>query len=200
VSTPLSRDRIVTRAIEVVDEAGFEALTLRSLAADLGVSAPAFYDHIESKDDLLRAVAEVGYAELSERFRAAALDDPVEHLRATANAYVDFALARPGRFRLMFQYRPEAVSGRDELAHPAASVVFDHGLAAVAGVIGSGRMAGDPLEQAMALWAAIHGVAVVLLMSSELGKERWLADRVLDGLLAGWRDVHDAGAPSDRSP
>ena len=44
----LRRDAIVARAVEIVDDGGPDALSLRALARDLGVSAPALYDHIRS--------------------------------------------------------------------------------------------------------------------------------------------------------
>ncbi|MGK4584333.1 TetR/AcrR family transcriptional regulator [Kitasatospora sp. HPMI-4] len=57
--TPLlSRDRIVTAALALVDAEGLEALSTRRLAAGLSVSGPSLYNHFATKDELLDAVVD----------------------------------------------------------------------------------------------------------------------------------------------
>ena len=52
-SRPLTRDEVIDAALGIVDAAGLEALTMRRLAADLGVEAMSLYYHVPSKDVLL---------------------------------------------------------------------------------------------------------------------------------------------------
>lgn len=52
------RQDVVERAIAVLDERGIDGLTMRKLAADLGVQPGALYHHFEGKDALLRSVAD----------------------------------------------------------------------------------------------------------------------------------------------
>jgi AcrR family transcriptional regulator len=54
---PLTRERIVAAALELVDRDGLEAVTMRRIADELGVQAPSLYNHMRSKDVLLDAVA-----------------------------------------------------------------------------------------------------------------------------------------------
>lgn len=54
---PLSRARVVECALELIDEGGPDALTMRKLGANLGVEAMSLYYYVESKDDLLDGVA-----------------------------------------------------------------------------------------------------------------------------------------------
>ncbi len=54
----LTREQVVRRAVELMAEAGLEALTLRRLATDLGVSAPTLYWHVRNKRQLLDLMAE----------------------------------------------------------------------------------------------------------------------------------------------
>jgi AcrR family transcriptional regulator len=63
---PLRRALIATTAAEMIDERGVENLTMRSVAARLGVSAMALYHHVEDKDELLRMVGDdlLGHIEL----------------------------------------------------------------------------------------------------------------------------------------
>ncbi len=63
----LSRERIVTTALALIDEGGLPALSTRRLAAELGVSGPSLYNHFTVKDEILDAVADtvVGQVDLS---------------------------------------------------------------------------------------------------------------------------------------
>jgi len=185
----LRRETIVARAVEIVDEGGPDALSLRALARDLGVSAPALYDHIRSKDDLLRLVAGAGYAELASRWVSLDPADAEAWIRASSHAYVAFALERPGLFALMFRFRPALVEGPGEVEDPAATAVFDVALGVVErATVEGGLRAAPPLELALGIWAAMHGVATVLSMSPELNRALWMVDLVIDGLLAGWKE------------
>lgn len=49
----LTRDELFERALAIVDREGLEALTMRRLAADVGVKAPSLYNHVSGKDELL---------------------------------------------------------------------------------------------------------------------------------------------------
>ncbi|TDB39642.1 MAG: TetR/AcrR family transcriptional regulator [Actinobacteria bacterium] len=50
---PLSRDRVLTAAMEIADEHGVGALTMRKVASRLGVEAMSLYNHVANKDDIL---------------------------------------------------------------------------------------------------------------------------------------------------
>jgi len=54
----LSRDAIVARAMQIVDAEGVSGLSMRKLAADLGVRGPSLYHHFASKDEILDAIVE----------------------------------------------------------------------------------------------------------------------------------------------
>src|ERR671932_2361042 len=55
---PLSRERVLDAAIRLADESGIESMTMRKLARALGVEAMSLYNHVESKGDLVDAMAE----------------------------------------------------------------------------------------------------------------------------------------------
>jgi AcrR family transcriptional regulator len=63
----LSRDRIVTTALALVDAEGLVALSTRRLAAELGVSGPSLYNHFATKEAILDAVADtvIGQVDVS---------------------------------------------------------------------------------------------------------------------------------------
>src|SRR5438034_8475951 len=60
----LSRERIVTTALALIDAEGLAALSTRRLAAELGVSGPSLYNHFTTKDELLDAVADTIIAQV----------------------------------------------------------------------------------------------------------------------------------------
>jgi AcrR family transcriptional regulator len=60
---PLNRERILRTAIELADEDGIEALTMRRLGRRLGVEAMSLYNHAADKDDILDGVVELITAE-----------------------------------------------------------------------------------------------------------------------------------------
>ena len=61
---PLTRERVLARALEIADAEGLEALTMRRLAQDLGVEAMSLYHHAASKDDILAAITDTVIREI----------------------------------------------------------------------------------------------------------------------------------------
>lgn len=75
MSKGLDRARIVKVALELLDEVGIDALTLRALAARLDVRAPALYWHVASKQELLDEMGTEIQRRVLARFAAADLTD-----------------------------------------------------------------------------------------------------------------------------
>lgn len=187
--TALTRDAVVAAARDLVAEGGLDALSLRRLAARLGVTAPALYAHVQDKRDLLAALAEGQFDELVTRMDAAAGLPPLERIRAHCRAYVQHARENPELFGVMFLFSPDLGPGTDlpdgaEL--PAATKAFGYALAAVEDAARDGDLAtGDPLLTALALWSATHGLTTVqqLGLGFDLETEDALLDELLDRLL-----------------
>lgn len=182
----LTRARIVDGARRLVERNGHEQLSLRSLAAELDVTAPALYDHVASKDEVLKLVAAQGFDQLSTRY--ATIDDerPIDRVRARALAYVAFAHDRPQLFRLMFMYRPRAVALEADNELPAATSVFDAAVRDVAAAVADGDLVErDADHLGLLLWASMHGVATLATYATAVAET--LATEVIDTLLAGLR-------------
>jgi AcrR family transcriptional regulator len=56
---PLNRDRILSAAVEIADERGVGAVTMREVASQLGVEAMSLYNHVANKDDILDGMADL---------------------------------------------------------------------------------------------------------------------------------------------
>lgn len=138
-------------------EAGIEAFSLRSVARRAGVSHAAPAHHFGDVQGLLSALAAEGFrlfldAQMVRQAKAA--PDAQSQMLAAGLGYVDFALARPALFRLMFaSNRPLFET---EPLCSASEAAFRHLEQGVA-VLGSH----DPLDIA-AVWATAHGISDLL--------------------------------------
>jgi AcrR family transcriptional regulator len=61
---PLSRERVLRAAVALADEGGFESVTMRKLAKELGVEAMSLYNHVANKDDLLDGMIDIVFGEI----------------------------------------------------------------------------------------------------------------------------------------
>lgn len=150
------RTAVLRRALEVIAAEGPDAFSLRSLAVDLGVSHTAPRHHFGDRRGVLTAIATEGFAELADRLVTVRqsggtfLDQGV--------AYVEFALARPAHFQVMFT--PTLFSQDDAALLTARSSTFAELR------IGVDRMSNGPdVEDAaaaiIAAWALVHGIATL---------------------------------------
>jgi AcrR family transcriptional regulator len=80
---PLTAARVVEGAVELADREGLAALSMRRLAADLGVEAMSLYNHVPGKDALLEAMVEAVLAEIPLPFPG---DNWVAQMRARAHS------------------------------------------------------------------------------------------------------------------
>jgi AcrR family transcriptional regulator len=62
--SPLNRERVLRAAVALADQGGFDSLTMRKLAKELGVEAMSLYNHVANKDDLLDGMVEIVFAEI----------------------------------------------------------------------------------------------------------------------------------------
>jgi hypothetical protein len=108
---------------------------------------------------------------------------------------VDHALASPALFRLMFRYPPAPTAGLD--AFPPATRAFDEAARATAAAVAAGQLAVENADlAAMTMWAAVHGVAEVLLMGfgfDERAQDE-LVGSVIETVLAGQQAPHPRSA------
>ncbi len=188
----LSRELILAAARELVGTEGLAALSLRRLAAGLGVTAPALYAYFGSKDELLAALADEEFGELVAAIEASAAGrtDPIERIVAQSHAYVDHVRAHPALFELMTVFRPSSLPQPAATELAMASRTFETSSVAVDEAIAAGLLADtDPLMVSLTLWAAAHGVAAVLLAEPNLGDdvESALVDSVVGAVVRGLR-------------
>jgi len=91
---PLTRRRIADAALQLIDDLGLDALSMRKLGGELGVEAMSLYNYVTNKVDLLDAVADRLYGDVLDAYGHPDGDWKV-HARALSHAYVDVAAAHP---------------------------------------------------------------------------------------------------------
>ena len=171
---------------------GLEALSLRRLARQLGVTAPALYGYVRSKQDLLGALAEIEVGRLAASFAEVDDADPIQRIRAHSRAYITYARENPELFQVMLLAPPALPASAlpTESAAPATTMAFTTAAGAIEDAIAAGTIvADDPQLVALTLWSGAHGVATVLQLGFELPAELEdaMIDEVTDRLLAGYR-------------
>jgi AcrR family transcriptional regulator len=102
------RQGIIQTSLEIGNERGEEGLTMRGIAARLGVSATALYQHFESKSKILREIRIYGAELLQHEVMepAAAIDDPAERLITAGRNYVEFARTHKWLYSVMMGSEP----------------------------------------------------------------------------------------------
>jgi AcrR family transcriptional regulator len=146
------RVALLTAAEAELAERGMEAFSLRSVAKRAGVSHAAPAHHFGDVQGLLTALATEGFRRFLDAMKAreAGLTDPRERAVAAGLGYLDFALARPTLFRLIFSSRKPDFGDRELLE--AGNAAYDH-------LVGMVEALGGGLADIAALWAMAHGIA-----------------------------------------
>lgn len=98
------REAVVAATLAIVERDGHQAVSLRAIAHALGVTEPAIYRHFENKEAILAEVSAHGMRGFMGTVTEAlhSTPEPIDAVEATARAYVRYAYAHPGWFRLCF--------------------------------------------------------------------------------------------------
>jgi AcrR family transcriptional regulator len=152
------RDALVQAALVEAERGGPEAISIKALAAKLGVSQPAPYRHFADREALLEAVTAEAFRQFNAVLReSTGKPSKQSKLSRLAQATLAFGLRRNGIYRLMFASRTMACSPKGGELHHAAMETFGLLLEALeASAVGFLRE-----RQALKIWAALHGVIML---------------------------------------
>ena len=152
------REALIQAALREVELGGPEAISIKALAKQLGVSQPAPYRHFADREALLAAVTAEAFRQLSAILREAmAGTSKQSKLSRLALATLDFGLRRNGVYRLMFASRTVSCAAKGSELHEATRETFALVIEALeAPAVGYLRE-----RQALKIWAALHGVVML---------------------------------------
>ena len=144
------REAIFRTGMELLAEKGLPGLSLRSVAARLGVAPNALYRYFADREALEAAIAAESAHRMHQALKRAAGNlEPEAALHAIARAYLRFARQKPEWYAMMMAPR------QCEAPPEPHADLWLFVLGQVARISGEARMA----EAAVALWAFLHGVA-----------------------------------------
>lgn len=159
------------------------------MARQAGVSHQAPYKHFANREEILATLVAEGFDGLARATEGAATGEPRQDLVHVGRAYVRWALAHPGTYRLLF--RQDLVSYDHPLVGPAAARAFARLAELVERLIEAGVVVAEAREPFLALlWSTVHGLASLILdgplpvRGAALGPEQ-LVDEVIGQQLAG---------------
>ncbi len=169
------KNALIRAGIELLSREGVQALTLRSVAKQAGVSHAAPYAHFADKQALIAAIAAAGYATLYAQLAVAqtASGDARARLYATADAYLQFAIDEPDHFKITFSGVVEAEKNYPDYVEQSRRC-FALVVALVADCQADGVIVpGDTQLIAVSIWSCMHGFVHL-----------WLANQLPSALLS----------------
>jgi AcrR family transcriptional regulator len=159
------RRALLEEAVRTIQADGVEQLTLRAVGQSLGVSRSALYRHFADKQALLASVGREGFRLL----RLALTDAWEQHGRgrqgfeAMGRAYVQFAVAHPSHYRVMFGRFLES-SSRDTEFEQEAVGAFQVLVESLVDQQRAGLIRpDDPQLLARFIWSGVHGIAMLAI-------------------------------------
>lgn len=174
----LTRESIVRAAWELAERDGIAGLSLREVAASVGMRPPSIYTYFESKDDLYDALFVDANRQLTEMFDGLVLpEDPVERLVAGVDHWIEFCQRSVARYQILYT---RAVPGwtPSEVAYAVAVEAYEQMAAAAAA-------AGIRGQEALDLYTALTGGLAAQQLANDPGGDRWrrLAPRAIRMLI-----------------
>ena len=159
------RRALLDEALRTIQTHGVEQLTLRTVGERLGVSRSALYRHFADKQSLLATVGKEGFRTLRQAIADAWEGNGRGRIgfQAMGKAYIQFAVAHPSHYRVMFGgfIGSAAKDDRFVVEAKAAFQVLVDALAEQQNA--GGVRQDDPVLMARFVWALFHGAAMLFI-------------------------------------
>lgn len=185
------RQRILQAAARIINKDGIGGLSMRALAAGLGLTTGALYRYFPSKQDILLAYWDQALRALVHRIATIEQSEagtlPV--IRAMLVAYATFCLEDSDRFRLLFLHNGDDGAVTEVLGQTNGLAAHSLLLKRVEEAIETGAFAArDAASVCNILWAGVHGAVVLLVTVTEVdfGAPQPFAEQTIDALMRGF--------------
>ena len=184
------RRQILSAARELFANEGYENVSMRKIAHKIQYSPTTIYLYFKDKAELLDAVCQetllklLNTLEMLKRGKS----DPVEGLRKSERAYVEFGLKYPHDYKLTFVIRPQYQKGLGLKEGSVGERVFNYLRAMVSECIRQKKFRQVDVETTgQALWSAVHGVTLLLIDFPDFpwAEREQLIDMVINTMIEG---------------
>ncbi|MBU3004241.1 TetR/AcrR family transcriptional regulator [Paraglaciecola arctica] len=181
------RTTLINSAIEILNEDGLKEVSLRKLAAKVGVSRAAPYKHFKDKNELLCALAEKGFRRLHEinklGFETVSTTEPGKErgkIRDFIHGYIQFAEENPELYDLMFGRTIWKNETSTEELRESAYPCFQFQVSMTEDWQKQGllHMTDNALRTSQILWGTVHGIAKLFIdgIYSDINQREELCD------------------------
>jgi len=184
------RAGILAAAREIASSEGWQAVTIRKIAALIEYSPPVIYEYFGSKEEILLEVMRTGYAEQLRAVEAAAeaADGPEEALLAMGHAWLDSAFRSPDLYQVMYGLGGVPFSAAE--TRKEGEKIGDVIGAAIEGVLRKHGKQPDDVEGKVALlWATAHGLVALTMVGRIPGGQQEalrLAEQATRDYITAW--------------
>lgn len=165
MTEPGTAERVAAAALAILLGEGAQAVTMRRVAADAGVTTMATYRHYPNREALLRAVADAAFAELAENWGSRGKGGDFEtRIYELMDGFLDFALGKPNLYTFLITDRREGVRRFPEDFRDSGSPAFGQVFEVVEHGMRDGVLAeDDALEVTLAITMPVVGLTQLYL-------------------------------------
>ena len=178
------RDSILQAAWQLVNEEGWQSLSIRKIADVIEYSVPVVYDHFENKEAILFEFSKQGFSLLGEQLAEARASSPVPavQLEAMAYAYWEFAFTYRQYYQVMFslgmptceQVRrmPEILGFTETIKNTIQEVLDEHG-----------NKEANSFLKLNSFWSMLHGLVSINLVTPTLAMREGVTQEEMNRLV-----------------
>ena len=180
------RSTILGTAWNMVENDGWQSLSIRKIADAIEYSVPVIYDHFQNKEAILFEFAKEGFTLLAEKIEEAKAktEDPAEQLRVVAYAYWDFAFKYREHYQLMYglgmqgceveKCLPEKTTFRKLVMGPITQLIEKRK-----------NPTANPCLKYYTFWSILHGLISIKNMRGAIASDE-INKMVMDDAIAGF--------------
>jgi AcrR family transcriptional regulator len=162
------RTSILNAAWQLVQQDGWQALSIRKIAEAIEYSVPVIYDHFENKEAIMLEFTRRGFRLLNEELTQAMnrYTDPAGQIESIAYAYWKFAFASKEYYQLMYGLGMPTCETVKQIAE--LSTFSEIILTPIRALIQQSKNpATDPYLKLHSFWSMLHGLISINIMTKE---------------------------------
>ena len=187
----LTRQAILTAALEIAQQDGWSALTIRKVGERIEYSPPMVYEYFASKEDMLQQLLQEGFRQLTASIQqtSALTEDREVRVMKIVDAYWHFAIRNPELYQLMNGLGGVSLE-KTVVAQAAQEVCMTTQEALSDWAQEQGATLPEAFGATEIVWSLLHGLVSLTIMNRIEGGEQHTRDlmhHAIQSQLAGWK-------------